>query len=93
MTARRVIIAGDVQQVGYRDWMVAQAQRLGVHGWVRNRARERTVEALVSGEEAAVQALLSACRRGPPKAMVASITEEFADPPEEPGFHRLPTVR
>ncbi|MBR0648556.1 acylphosphatase [Roseomonas terrae] len=91
MRARRVIIAGAVQGVGYRDWMLAEATRLGVHGWVRNR-RDRTVEALVAGEEAAVQALLSACRRGPIMARVTEITEEFADPPDEPGFRRLPTA-
>lgn len=89
MKARRVVIAGRVQGIGYRDWMVQEAVRLGVHGWVRNR-RDGTVEALVGGEEAAVQALLSACRRGPPLAAVHDITEEFADPPEEPGFRRLP---
>lgn len=87
MTARRVVIAGRVQGVGYRDWMEREAVRLGVHGWVRNR-RDGTVEALVAGEEAAVQALLSACRRGPPAAAVSTITEDFADPPGEPGFRR-----
>ena len=46
------------------------------------------VEALVAGDEAAVQALLSACRRGPPLARVDDITEEFAEPPGEPGFRR-----
>lgn len=91
MRARRVVIIGLVQRVGYRDWMVREATRLGVHGWVRNR-RDDAVEALVAGEEAAVQALLSACRRGPPSARVTHITEDFADPPETPGFHRLPTA-
>ena len=90
MTARRVVIAGQVQGVGYRDWMVREAERLGVHGWVRNR-RDGTVEALVDGEEGAVQALLSACRLGPAMARVTRITEEFANPPEEPGFQRRPT--
>lgn len=91
MRARRVIIAGRVHGVGYRDWMEREAIRLGVQGWVRNR-RDGTVEALVAGEEAAVQALLSACRRGPSLAQVDDITEDFADPPEEPGFRRLPTA-
>ena len=91
MKARRVVIAGRVQGIGYRVWMQREATRLGVQGWVRNR-RDGTVEALVAGEEAAVQALLSACRRGPALALVHEITEEFAEPPEEPGFLRLPSV-
>ena len=91
MKARRVVIAGRVQGIGYRDWMMQEAVRLGVHGWVRNR-RDDTVEALVSGEEGAVQALLSACRQGPPAARIDTITEEFTDPPDAPGFRRAPTV-
>lgn len=87
MNARLVVISGRVQGVGYRDWMVREAVRLGVQGWVRNRI-DGTVEALVAGEEAAVQALLSACRRGPLLARVEEILEEFSDPPEEPGFRR-----
>jgi acylphosphatase len=87
MRARRVVIRGRVQGVGYRDWMVREATRLGVQGWVRNRA-DGAVEALVDGEDAAVQALLSACRRGPMLARVDEIVEDFADPPDGPGFLR-----
>ena len=91
MSARRVVITGRVQGVGYRDWMMEEAMRLGVHGWVRNR-RNGAVEALVAGEEAAVQALLLLCRRGPRLARVDDIAEDFAEAPAEPGFHRLPTA-
>ena len=90
MSARRVVISGRVQGVGYRDWMLREAVRLGVHGWVRNRP-DGTVEALVAGEEAAVQALLLLCRRGPVLARVDAIAEDFAPAPEDPGFRRLPT--
>ena len=87
MRAKRVVIQGRVQGVGYRDWMVAQAQSLGVAGWVRNRA-DGAVEALVYGEVDAVEELLRACRRGPRLAAVSRIEEDWADPPEEPGFIR-----
>ena len=90
MTARRIVISGRVHGVGYRDWLVAEAQRLGVSGWVRNR-RNGCVEALLDGDEAAVEELLRACRRGPPLAEVSEITEELAEPAAEPGFVRLPT--
>jgi acylphosphatase len=88
MRARLLVIAGRVQGVGFRDWMVVRAQRLGIAGWVRNRP-DGLVEALVAGEEAAVEELLRACRRGPAAAEVASITEEWTDPPTDPGFFRL----
>lgn len=91
MTARRVVIAGRVQGVGWRDWMIRQARELGVAGWVRNR-RDGTIEALLDGPEAAVEELLRACRRGPRGASVESVTEEMAEPPDDPGFHRLPTA-
>lgn len=90
MSALRVLISGRVQGVGYRDWMEREATRLGVEGWVRNRRAGRCVEALVAGDSAAVQALLSACRRGPLLARVDDVVEEFSDPPEERGFRRLP---
>ena len=91
MTARRLVISGRVQGVGYRDWMAARAQALGVSGWVRNR-RDGTVEALVDGDTASVEELLRACRRGPRLAEVDAIDEELAEPLGGPGFRKLPTA-
>ncbi len=91
MDAKTVRIRGRVQGVGYRDWMMREANRLGVQGWVRNRA-DGSVEALVAGDAAAVGALLTACRAGPALAWVDDISENFAEPPEEPGFQLLPTA-
>ncbi len=87
MRARRLVISGRVQGVGYRDWMVAQAQATGVHGWVRNRP-DGGVEALVYGETDAVEELLRACRRGPRHAAVSRVEENWAEPPDGPGFFR-----
>ncbi|HWX48909.1 MAG TPA: acylphosphatase [Roseomonas sp.] len=91
MDAKRVRIRGRVQGVGYRDWLAREAERFGVQGWVRNRA-DGSVEALVAGDAAAVAALLTACRAGPPLARVDSIEEDFAEPPREPGFRRVPSL-
>ena len=91
MGAKRLVVAGRVQGVGFRDWAVATAGALGVSGWVRNRA-DGTIEALAAGETAAVEEFCHACRRGPRLATVASVTEEMAEPPDDPGFHRLPTL-
>ena len=89
--AKRLRIAGLVQGVGFRAWMVRRASLLGVAGWVRNRG-DGTVEALVHGDTAAVEELLRACRRGPPGASVTLIHEDLAEPEDEPGFRQLPTV-
>ena len=91
MSAKRLVISGRVQGVGYREWMVTTAQSLGVAGWVRNRV-DGSVEALVAGDTAAVEELLRMCRRGPRLAVVLRIEEEMADPPDHPGFHRGGTL-
>jgi acylphosphatase len=91
MSAKRLVISGRVQGVGFRDWMLNMAGTLGVAGWVRN-CSDGTLEALVAGDAAAVEELLRACRRGPRLAQVDSIDEELAEPPDRPGFHLLPTL-
>lgn len=87
MSAKHLIISGRVQGVGFRDWMVAQAQALGLAGWVRNRP-DGTVEALIAGDPAAVEEMLRLVRRGPPLARVSEIVENLAEPPPTPGFYR-----
>ena len=72
MRAVRLRITGRVQAVGYRAWAMRQATGLGLRGWVRNRA-DRSVEALVIGDDEAVGAMIEACRRGPPAASVADV--------------------
>jgi acylphosphatase len=91
MNAKRLIISGRVQGVGFREWMVQKARDLGVSGWVRNRL-DGSVEALVAGDVAAVEELSRLCRRGPRMAQVVSIDEELADPPEVFGFRQVPSA-
>jgi acylphosphatase len=86
VNAKRLVIAGRVQGVGYRAWMAHKATELGISGWVRNRA-DGAVEALIAGEVAAVEELSRLCRRGPRLAEVSSIAEDLSEPPEDPGFH------
>jgi len=61
-----------VQGVGYRVAIAEAASALGVAGWARNR-RDGTVEAVVQGDDAAVERLLAWCRHGPPSARVTAI--------------------
>lgn len=89
MTCRLVRITGRVQGVGYRDWLLREARRRGISGWVRNRA-DGSVEALLAGAD--VPALVAACHTGPLLARVAAVTAAEAAPPEIQGFQRLPTL-
>jgi acylphosphatase len=91
MNAKRLVISGRVQGVGYREWMVEKAQALGISGWVRNRL-DGSVEALVAGDTAAVEELLRLCRRGPRMAQVVRIEEELTDPPDHFGFRQVPSA-
>ena len=87
---RRVAILGKVQGVYYRATMVAEARRLGITGWVRNRM-DGSVEARLSGPAEQVAALLAWARHGPPDAHVAELKVEIAEPVEAGGFEQRPT--
>jgi len=77
--ARRVVVSGRVQGVGYRDSCRHQAERLGVVGWVRNRA-DGTVEVHVEGAPEAVDAAVSWCRHGPRWAKVRDVVVSDVEP-------------
>jgi len=77
--ARHLRIRGRVQGVFFRESMRQEAERLGVTGWVRNRA-DGSVEAWIQGEQAALHELLAWSRRGPPRAEVSGVEEEPASP-------------
>ncbi len=89
--AVRLTIRGRVQGVGYRWWAIGQARRLGLDGWVRNR-QGGWVELLAAGTPDAVEAMIEACRRGPPAAEVASVEQSLASDEGVPGFRELPTA-
>ncbi len=64
-----IVIGGRVQGVGFRWSCRAEAQRLGLRGWVRNRPDGR-VEAAAAGPPDALASFADWCRQGPPGAAV-----------------------
>lgn len=83
MQVRRLVITGLVQGVGFRYGMAAEARLLGVTGWVRNR-RDGSVEAMIAGTPAQIEAMLEWSKVGPGGAVVENVmcetaTGEFAD--------------
>ncbi len=91
-----VVIRGRVQGVSFRAWTRHQAQLRGIEGWVRNR-RDGAVEALLSGREDAVEAMLDACREGPRTGHVEDVAvspgdEALIAAPGSGRFDVLPTA-
>ncbi|MEX8032427.1 acylphosphatase [Microbacterium sp. 20-116] len=65
-------VSGRVQGVGFRYTMQAEAQRLGVDGWVRNR-RDGSVEASLAGDPDAVEGVIAWAHDGPAGARVDDV--------------------
>ena len=92
--AWRLAIHGKVQGVWYRASAQAEATRLGLRGWVRNR-HEGWVEALVIGAQSAIDEFIDWAHQGPPKAEVARIeisAADEADVDDIEGFEQRPSL-
>lgn len=87
-TTKHLRLSGRVQGVFFRESMCREAAKLGVSGWVRNR-RDGSLEAMLQGEAAQVEALAAWAKRGPPAAQVESM-EISEGEGEFTGFERLP---
>jgi len=77
--ARRAVVSGRVQGVGFRYFAERAAREVRVYGWVRN-LPDGGVETVVEGEEEAVAVYLERLRRGPMGAKVISFSSEDVDP-------------
>jgi acylphosphatase len=84
--ARRFLISGRVQGVGFRFYAEAVAGREGVHGWVRNLPDGR-VEVAAEGDAEALERFERAIRHGPRGARVDRVDVEDDVPTgRETGF-------
>jgi acylphosphatase len=91
--AKRLLIEGLVQGVGYRYAFAERATALGLSGWVRNR-RDGTVEASVHGAVHAIDEAVAWAHKGPGAARVTQVhvRDEDEAAPAAAGVEIRPTV-
>jgi len=83
-----VLVSGRVQGVGFRWHTRAQAEALGLAGWVRNLPDGR-VEAWIEGDEREIEAMLAWLARGPTAAHVRGIEAVVRAPEGHAGFRQV----
>jgi acylphosphatase len=84
-------IEGRVQAVGFRAFVVREARKRGLRGWVRN-LKDGRVEVLLIGFRADIDRVVEACRRGPAGAYVTGFVRGPAPDDGSTAFVELPTV-
>ena len=85
--ARRYVISGRVQGVGFRFFAKAAGRREDLQGWVRNLADGR-VEVVCEGDADAVERFERAIRQGPPGARVDGVESQSTSlQARQPGFN------
>lgn len=77
--ARRYLVRGRVQGVGFRFFVEREAHMLGIAGWVRNNP-DGTVEVLAMGSHEQLLGLRGRLRAGPRAARVDAVDESPAKP-------------
>jgi acylphosphatase len=85
IVARRLLIGGRVQGVGFRMFAAARAAAEGVHGYAKNLPDGR-VEVLIEGDDEAVDRVELALRRGPAHAHVETFDVDDVAPTHRAGF-------
>src|SRR5260370_21933203 len=77
--ARRFLVRGRVQGVGFRWFVEREAHMLGIAGWVRNN-HDGSVEVLAQGTQDQLSGLHSRLREGPRAARVDAFEGSEASP-------------
>jgi len=86
MPAFRYVVRGRVQGVGYRYFVLRQADVIGVSGFARN-LPDGGVEVVAEGCDEALARLETALREGPAFAEVASVERDAVAERGSGGFH------
>jgi acylphosphatase len=86
VTAYRYLVKGRVQGVGYRYFVLRQADTLGVTGYTKNLPGGE-VEVVAEGSDDALAALETRLREGPSFASVTAVDRQAVAPRGDSGFH------
>ena len=65
--------------VGFRYFVVDEARKLGLAGWVRNGDDGASVELVAEGPEDALRQLEAKLRRGPRLARIDAVDAQWSD--------------
>jgi acylphosphatase len=77
-----IVVNGLVQGVGYRYFVIREAQKLGLKGFTQN-LYTGEVLAVVEGEKAIVEEMVKKLRVGPSRASVKSCKVDWREPKNE----------
>jgi acylphosphatase len=77
--AKRYVVRGRVQGVGFRWFVEREAHMLGIAGWVRNN-HDGSVEVLAQGTRDQLSGLHGRLRQGPRAARVDAVEVSDATP-------------
>ena len=75
-------ISGKVQGVGFRYFVLRQAQKLGINGWVSNKSNG-DVEALAQGEKADLEQFIAKVKEGPSFSRVEDVSLNWGKDAEQ----------
>ena len=84
--AKRYVVSGRVQNVGYRNWVRKRALKQNLHGYARNLKNGKVVVVVGSEDQDKVDRFKDVLYKGPLKAEVKSIEEYTWDKQLKLGF-------
>ena len=85
VVARRYVVRGFVQGVGFRAFVVRHGSNLGLKGWAKNLS-DGSVEVFVQGPADKVSELAGLLHQGPRFSEVRGVEESEAAPATSVGF-------
>lgn len=91
METRRCVVRGRVQGVGFRWFVMRNADELGVRGTVRNRADGAVEMVLQADDPEALAVMTDRVHRGPPGSRVRQVECELME--ERSRYERFEVVR